>query len=135
MLIIHAKIHTMAGHTILDGSVRVKGAQIDSVGSGQFVPEQDEQVLDAKGADLYPGFLDAHTHIGMWEDALTFEGDDGNEETNPVTPQLRAIDAINPMDRCFRSGCSRCDFRRNRPGQCKSYWRPARCDKDVWPSH
>lgn len=101
MLIIHAKIHTMAGHAIPDGSVRIKGAKIDSVGSGQFIPEKDEQVLDAKGADLYPGFVDAHTHIGMWEDSLTFEGDDGNEETNPVTPQLRAIDAINPMDRCF----------------------------------
>ena len=37
----------------------------------------------------------------MWEDGLTFEGDDGNEETDPVQPQLRAIDAVNPMDRCF----------------------------------
>lgn len=37
----------------------------------------------------------------MWEDSLTFEGDDGNEDTDPVTPQLRAIDAVNPLDRCF----------------------------------
>lgn len=101
MLVIHAKIHTMAGSTISDGSVRVKGTVIDSVGAGSFVPEQDEQVIDAKGADVYPGFIDAHTHLGMWEDAMTFEGDDGNEETDPVTPQLRAIDAINPIDRCF----------------------------------
>lgn len=36
------------------------------------------------------------------EDGLGFEGDDGNEETDPVTPQLRAIDAVNPFDRCFR---------------------------------
>ena len=57
---------------------------------------------DAQGAGLYPGFVDAHTHLGMWEDGLTFEGDDGNEETDPVTPQLRAIDAINPVDRCFQ---------------------------------
>ncbi len=101
MLIIHANIHTMAGNTVEDGSIRIKGSVIDSVGGGQFVPEKDEAVLDAKGADIYPGFIDAHTHLGMWEDALTFEGDDGNEETNPVTPNLRAIDAINPMDRCF----------------------------------
>lgn len=101
MLITHAKIHTMIGRTIPDGSIRIKGSVIDSVGSGQFVPEQDEQILDVQGADVYPGFVDAHTHLGMWEDALTFEGDDGNEETDPVTPQLRAIDAVNPMDRCF----------------------------------
>lgn len=101
MLITHAKIHTMEDRTIPDGSIRIRGAVIDSVGSGQFVPEQDEQVLDVRGADVYPGFIDAHTHLGMWEDALTFEGDDGNEETDPVTPQLRAIDALNPMDRCF----------------------------------
>ncbi len=101
MLIIHANIHTMAGNTVEDGSIRIKGSVIDSVGGGQFVPEKDETVFDAKGADIYPGFIDAHTHLGMWEDALTFEGDDGNEETNPVTPNLRAIDAINPMDRCF----------------------------------
>ena len=48
-----------------------------------------------------PGFIDAHTHLGMFEDAITFEGDDGNEETEPLTPQLRALDAVNPMDRCF----------------------------------
>jgi imidazolonepropionase-like amidohydrolase len=101
MLIIHAKIHTMAGRTIEDGSVRINGSAFESVVDGLLAAEQDEQVLDAKGADVYPGFVDAHTHLGMWEDAMTFEGDDGNEETDPVAPQLRAIDAVNPMDRCF----------------------------------
>ena len=61
----------------------------------------DGEAIDLGGAHVYPGFIDAHTHIGMWEDGLTFEGDDGNEETDPVQPQLRAIDAVNPMDRCF----------------------------------
>lgn len=60
------------------------------------------EALDASGRLLLPGFIDAHCHIGMWEDGLGFEGDDGNEETDPVTPQLRAIDAVNPFDRCFR---------------------------------
>jgi imidazolonepropionase-like amidohydrolase len=101
MLIIHAKIHTMAGRTIEDGSVRINGSAFESVVDGLLAAEKDEQVLDAKGADVYPGFVDAHTHLGMWEDAMTFEGDDGNEETDPVAPQLRAIDAVNPMDRCF----------------------------------
>ena len=102
MLIVNAEIHTMTGSGIITGFVRTKGYVIDAVGAGgveQAVP--GERILDAEGAGVYPGFVDAHTHLGMWEDALTFEGDDGNEETDPVTPQLRAIDAVNPMDRCF----------------------------------
>jgi imidazolonepropionase-like amidohydrolase len=101
MLIINAKIHTMAGKTIENGSIRTRGNVIEAVEEGKLTPEPEEQVIDAAGAGVYPGFVDAHTHLGMWEDSLTFEGDDGNEETDPVTPQLRAIDAINPMDRCF----------------------------------
>ncbi|HBG16512.1 MAG TPA: amidohydrolase, partial [Firmicutes bacterium] len=53
------------------------------------------------GQYVTPGFIDAHCHIGMFEDSLGFEGDDGNEMTDPVTPQLRAIDALFPTDRTF----------------------------------
>ncbi|MEG1719719.1 MAG: amidohydrolase, partial [Clostridia bacterium] len=57
--------------------------------------------IDLKGKFLTPGFIDAHCHIGIFEDSIGFEGDDGNEDTDPITPQLRAIDAINPFDKCF----------------------------------
>lgn len=56
---------------------------------------------DVTGMTVMPGIVDPHCHIGMWEDAMGFEGADGNECTNPITPELRAIDAINPYDRCF----------------------------------
>jgi imidazolonepropionase-like amidohydrolase len=101
MLILNAEIHSMEGNVIPCGSVRTRGSVIGEVSPGALEPEPDEQVIDAGGAAVYPGFVDAHTHLGMWEDGLTFEGDDGNEETDPVLPQLRAIDAINPLDRCF----------------------------------
>jgi len=101
MLICNAMIHTMAGVDIPEGSVRIRDGRIETVCAGTLAPLSDEKVLDLHGAGLYPGFVDAHTHLGMWEDGLTFEGDDGNEETDPVSPQLRAVDAINPMDRCF----------------------------------
>ena len=101
MLIMHAVIHTMTGNAIENGWIRTEDGIIKEIGSDLENPQLDERVLDVQGAGVYPGFVDAHTHLGMWEDGLTFEGDDGNEETDPITPQLRAIDAINPIDRCF----------------------------------
>ena len=61
----------------------------------------DADIIDAKGRYVMPGFVDAHTHIGLFEDSVGFEGDDGNEATDPVTPQLRAIDGIYHADRSF----------------------------------
>lgn len=101
MIIVHADIHTMAGSHISDGWIRTQGSVIHALGAMPELPLEGEKVVDVQGAAVYPGFVDAHTHLGMWEDGLTFEGDDGNEETDPISPQLRAIDAINPVDRCF----------------------------------
>ncbi|MCH5209848.1 MAG: amidohydrolase [Oscillospiraceae bacterium] len=61
-----------------------------------------DEVIDAKGMIVMPGLIDAHCHLGMFEDSLGFEGDDGNEDTDPVMPHLRAIDGINPFDRGFK---------------------------------
>ena len=66
-----------------------------------FCP-RDEESYDLSGMVIYPGFIDAHCHIGMWADGAGFEGDDGNEDTDPATPQLRAVDAVNPEDNCFK---------------------------------
>lgn len=90
----------MAGEPIENGQVLVDNGRIVSVGKEVSVPENCE-VIDANGGYIMPGIIDAHCHIGMWEDGLGFEGADGNEITDPATPQLRAIDAINPMDRSF----------------------------------
>ncbi len=102
MLLTHAFIYTMSGDPLPDGWLRTRGTKIEALGAMPCTPEEGEEVLDLGGRAVYPGFIDAHTHIGIWEDGLTFEGDDTNEDTDPVTPQLRAIDAINPLDRCFR---------------------------------
>lgn len=100
MLIKNAKVLTMEGRNEVyeDVSVLVEDGKIKAIGAD--LPEHGD-VIDARGAILLPGFIDAHCHLGMWEDALGFEGSDGNETTNPITPELRAIDAINPMDRNF----------------------------------
>lgn len=102
MLIINGTIHTMDGPVIEKGYVAVSGSRIAGVGPMSDCPRHREgEVLDAGGGHVCPGFVDAHCHLGMFGDALGFESEDGNEETDPCTPQLRAIDAVNPLDRCF----------------------------------
>jgi imidazolonepropionase-like amidohydrolase len=61
-------------------------------------PEEDTKVVDAKGLYIYPGLVDAHSHIGLDGYGIGFEGSDFNEMNDILTPHLRAIDAINPMD-------------------------------------
>ena len=102
MLIINGVVHTMDGPVIENGYVALAGSKITRVGPMEDCPASWEgEVLDAQGGHVCPGFIDAHCHLGMFGDALGFESDDGNEETDPCTPQLRAIDAVNPLDRCF----------------------------------
>ena len=104
MLIINANIHTMRpdGQKIENGYLRIEEGRFAAIGDMRDAPSaQGGEVLDAGGALLLPGFVDAHTHVGMWEDSLGFEGDDGNEDTDPLTPHMRALDAVNPADRCF----------------------------------
>jgi len=59
-------------------------------------------IINAHGGVVMPGFIDPHCHIGLWEDGQSDEDGDGNEESDPCTPHMRAIDAINPFDPCFR---------------------------------
>lgn len=102
MLIVNGTIHTMEGLTIPRGYVAVSGDKIVGTGPMETCPEHWEgERLDVHEGHVLPGFIDAHSHLGMFGDALGFEADDGNEATDPCTPHLRAIDAINPLDRCF----------------------------------
>ncbi len=66
-------------------------------------PTDCRRIIDASGLRVYPGFIDAHSHIGISEEKKTSQGDKCNEGTNPITPAVRAIDAINPMDSAFHN--------------------------------
>lgn len=59
-----------------------------------------EVIIDAQGKSILPGFIDGHSHIGTWTDVKN--GNDSNECVNPVTPNMRAIDGLNPMDKSFQ---------------------------------
>ncbi len=101
MLIINANIITMEKENFDNGFIHIIDKKIAAIGDMNDLNINDKEVIDAQNKTVLPGLIDAHTHLGMWENGLGFEGDDGNEDTDPITPQLRAIDAVNAMDFCF----------------------------------
>ena len=103
LYITNANLITMENTDYKNGYMIAVDGKITAVGDMNFLPEipSDANVTDAKGAIVTPGMIDAHSHIGIWEDGIDFEGDDGNEDTDPITPQVRALDGINPLDRAF----------------------------------
>lgn len=107
MKIYNVQIKTMdSGRTIPNGWIEVENGKITAVESG--TPENiTESDINGKSGLLLPGFIDAHTHLGIIENGIDFEGDDCNEATDPFTPQMRTIDGINPFDRCFEEARKR----------------------------
>ena len=101
MLIFNGVIHPMDGPVLPRGFVLLEGGKIKQVGPMEKLPPWEGPRLDAGGGHITPGFVDAHCHLGLFGDGLGFEGDDGNESTDPCMPQLRGLDGINPLDRCF----------------------------------
>ena len=80
--------------------ILIEQGKIVRIGAKLTVPE-DCEIVDAEGMHVYPGFIDAHSHVGTMGTGIGFEGDDVNEMTDILTPQLRGIDCIEPMDVVF----------------------------------
>ena len=100
ILIKNGTLHTMETEGVIKADILIENGKI--VKLAENISETKEmKIVDAAEQLVFPGFIDAHTHLGLWEDAIGFEGADGNEVTHPITPQLRAIDGINPLDRTF----------------------------------
>lgn len=99
LLLKHGLIHTMNEPAFV-GDILIDNGTIASIGASLSVA--GAQMLDLEGLSVFPGLIDAHCHIGMWEDGVGEEGADGNEMTDPITPELRAIDGLNPFDPCFK---------------------------------
>jgi len=97
ILIKDAQILTMADHDYKKGSILIKEGKIAKI-SDKIEVKDEYDVIDADGNIVIPGMIDAHTHLGIGEDGVGWEGNDYNEMTDPFTPQLRSIDAVNPND-------------------------------------
>lgn len=107
LLIKNAKILTMSGRNYDNGSILIEGKKIVKVGEDIDINNNDiTEVIDAENCLVMPGIIEAHCHLGIKEVRKGFEGDDCNEITQPVTPYLRALDGINPMDSAFHNALS-----------------------------
>ena len=108
MFIVNGKILTMEDTEYDCGFIEIEDGKIRDVGTMDAfsrkkmdVYAMQGEILDVHGAWVIPGIIEAHAHIGITEEKWGAIGDDCNEETVPVTPTLRAIDAVNPMDPAF----------------------------------
>ena len=80
---------------IENGTILINNGKIEAIKEGKETPEGYE-VIDASDNFILPGFIDSHTHQGLWDGTVGWAGFDGNEMTNPNTAHVRSIDAINP---------------------------------------
>lgn len=86
------------GNFIAD--ILIDGGKIVKI--GKDLSADGAEVIDATGLQVYPGFVEAHCHIGLDGYGIGYEGHDYNELNDPVTPQVQAIDGINPFDPCMK---------------------------------
>ncbi|MBN2696579.1 MAG: amidohydrolase, partial [Bacilli bacterium] len=100
-LIKNANLISMADVNYELTDILIENKKIAKIGKLDPKDYPDHQVIDAEGKYVTPGIVDPHCHIGIMEEAIGFEGMDVNEMTNPVYPELRAIDAIKPQDVAF----------------------------------
>lgn len=102
LLIQNGLLHTMQTPEPIQADLLIQNGKIAQIAPS--IPRTDEMdVLDASGLHVYPGLIDAHSHIGISQEKATSPVDATNEGTTPITPCMRAIDAVNPMDSAFHN--------------------------------
>src|SRR6204780_719879 len=100
--IVGGRVVPVTSEPIENGMVLLDDGKIVAVGGPDVAVPAGSEMIDAAGKWVLPGFIDAHAHVGVVEEAEGWAGRDGNEMTKPVTASVRALDAINPADQGFR---------------------------------
>ena len=93
-------LHTAVSKDTFIADILIDGGKIVKI--GKDLSAEGAEVIDATGLQVYPGFVEAHCHIGLDGYGIGYEGHDYNELNDPVTPQVQAIDGINPFDPCMK---------------------------------
>ena len=96
MLFKNATIYTMEQDPFI-GDFKIDKGVFTQIGK-DLTAGVGEDVQDLNGLYVFPGLVESHCHLGMEETAIRFEGNDVNEITDPITPNMRGIDGCNPMD-------------------------------------
>ncbi len=102
LLIKNGTLYTMEKNEAIRADLLIDNGKIARI-SSDIEPTEKMEVIDATNKRVYPGFIDAHSHIGISEEKKTPIGDECNEGTTPITPHIRAIDGVNPMDSAFHN--------------------------------
>lgn len=102
MLIVNGVVHTMETGVTPQGFVHIQGGRIARTGPMSDLPKDagPDSLIDARGGHVLPGFIDAHCHLGLY--GAVSQEDDLNESPTPCTPQLRALDGVDPFNQYFQ---------------------------------
>lgn len=100
ILLKNAFIYPITSQPIKSGDVLIENGIISTIGKN-IVTESDIKIIDCGGLYLFPGFIDVHTHLGLYDEGTGWAGDDANETAEAMTPHIRAIDGVYPLDPAF----------------------------------
>lgn len=101
LLLKNAYIYPITAKPIACGDVLIQNGKILQIGSN-LITETDVKIIDCSGLYLFPGFIDVHTHLGLYDEGTGWAGNDANETAEALTPHIRAIDGVYPLDPAFK---------------------------------
>lgn len=102
LLVKNGNIYTMENEEPVNADIFVMNGKITEIGKN-IEATDDVKIIDATGMNVFPGFIDAHSHLGICEEKASAQVDESNENTNPITPVVRGLDGVNPMDSAFHN--------------------------------
>ncbi|TYS91783.1 amidohydrolase [Rossellomorea aquimaris] len=102
ILLKNATIYPITSKPIQNGSVLIKDGKIKQIYSTSVESSREVSVYDCQGKFLFPGFIDSHTHLGLYDEGTGWAGNDANETIEPMTPHIRAFDGVYPLDPGFK---------------------------------
>ncbi|MBH0162941.1 MULTISPECIES: amidohydrolase [Fictibacillus] len=100
-LIQKAKVYPITSSELQQGDVLVENGKISAV-EAHIEPSADMEIIQAENLHLLPGFIDVHTHLGLYDEGTGWAGNDANETHEVLTPHIRAIDGCHPLDIAFK---------------------------------
>lgn len=104
IIIKQAEINPVTAEKFI-GDVLIEDGKIKEMNKDINV-QDDWKVIDGKGKLLFPGFIDVHTHLGLYDEGTGWAGNDANETIEPLTPHIRAVDGVHPLDIGFKDAVS-----------------------------